>query len=176
MSWDAAGNELRALLHSWGWQSMNSGTASEPAAYTRSKTAEHTWIISRIPDLLIPKLGSPFRPGLLPPRALQPLVILLALEAKLVDEIRVRFQAVGQVHGERLRVHLRIVNREFDFECAKVRAADSLRHLRGVAHRTAPRVDPQFIAEAFGLNHERVAFPVRRGVTVPGRIGVFRLR
>ena len=38
---------------------------------------------------------SPFRPGLLPPRALKPLVILLALEAKLVDEIRIRFQAVG---------------------------------------------------------------------------------
>jgi hypothetical protein len=35
------------------------------------------------------------RPGLLSPRALKPLVILLALEAKLVDEIRIRFQAVG---------------------------------------------------------------------------------
>ena len=40
-------------------------------------------------------LRSPFRPGLLPPRALKPLVILLALEAKLIDEIRIRFQAVG---------------------------------------------------------------------------------
>src|SRR5438034_6258578 len=88
-------------------------------------------------------LREPIRilPPLLTAQALQPVVVLLALQAKLVDEIRVGFQGLGQVDGKRLRVHLRIVNREFDLESAEVRAAHLLRHLRRVAHRTAPRVD-----------------------------------
>src|SRR5258705_3057072 len=53
------------------------------------------------------------------------------------DEIRVGFQALGQVDGKRLRVHLRIVNREFDLESAEGRAAHLLCHLRRSEEHTS---------------------------------------
>src|SRR4249919_566042 len=58
---------------------------------------------------------------LLSSRALQPLVILLALEAELVDEFRVGLDALRQADGERLRVDLRVVDRQLDLERPEVR-------------------------------------------------------
>src|SRR5438105_875028 len=49
-------------------------------------------------------------------RTLQPLVVLLALQAELVDELRVGLKCVGQLDGERLRVDLRIVDGHLDLK------------------------------------------------------------
>src|SRR2546426_1219448 len=92
------------------------------------------------------------RDWLLPARSLQPLVIFLALEAELVDQFRVGFETLRQVDGEQLRVDLRIVNRQLDLECPEVRPPNLLGHLRGVAHRAAPGVGPQIVAEASRFN------------------------
>ena len=109
---------------------------------------------------------------LLSARALQPLVIFFALEAELVDQLRVRLEVLRQVDGERPRVGLGIVDRQLDLEGAEVRAAELFRHLPGVAHRAAPRVDPQVVAEAPRLDDERVAVPVPDRVAVPCRRGM----
>src|SRR5262245_15559583 len=97
--------------------------------------------------------------SLLAARALQPFVILLSLEAKFVDELGVGLEALRESDGERLRVNLRIVNGQLDLHRAEVGTPELLGHLRDVAHRAAPRVDPRVVAESSALDDERVAFP-----------------
>src|SRR5258705_2473512 len=66
---------------------------------------------------------------LLSARALQPLVIVFALEAELVDQLRVGLEGLRQVDSERPRVDLGIVDRQLDLEGAEVRAAELFGHL-----------------------------------------------
>src|SRR5215467_4515908 len=110
------------------------------------------WTILPVPPIL--------RPALLSPRPLEPFVVLLALGAELVDEFGIGLERLAERDGERLRVDLRIVDRHLDVHRAEVLAVEFLRHLRGVAHRAAPGVGPQIVAEPSGLDDERVAFPV----------------
>ena len=78
--------------------------------------------------------------------------------------------------GERLRIDLRIVDRQLDLERPEIRPPNLLRHLGRVAHRAAPGVGPQIVAEAAGFDDERVAFPVSDRIAVPRRIHVLRER
>ena len=81
---------------------------------------------------------------LLSARALQPLVIFFALEAELVDQLRVGLKVLRQVDGERPRVDLGIVDRQLDLERAEVRSAELFGHLPGVVSAAArQRCDAQ---------------------------------
>src|SRR5580765_6792519 len=118
-------------------------------------SAQSLRVLNRPPYLPYP----PHLP-LLPPRSLQPLVIFLTFRAELVDEFSVGLDALVEQDSERLGVHLRIVDRQRDFHRAEVLAMELFGHLRRVAHRAAPRVGPQIVAEPARLDHERVALPV----------------
>src|SRR5689334_13556673 len=98
---------------------------------------------------------------LLSPRSLHPLVRLLVLQTELVDQIRIELDVLRERHGERLRIVLRIVDRQLDLERAEIGPADPFGHHGLVAHRAAPRVDPEIVTKPGGGDDERVAVPVR---------------
>src|SRR5262249_37717722 len=120
-----------------------------------------------IPPIPIPPIW-----GLFTPRSLQPVVIPLALGAELVDELRIGLELLREGDCEWLRVDLRIVDRDLNLERPEIRTSDLLRHLRDIAHRAAPRVNPQIVAEAPGLDDERVAFPMPDRIAVPRGVHV----
>ena len=110
---------------------------------------------------------------------------LLVLETDELHQFSVEHDALVHPDGPRLRVGLRIVDRDVDFESAEIRSPEAFGQLRGVGQRIAvdiePPIDPRALSNGFmaGLPLSRASrianFCARRLVTkwqnVPTRTG-----
>ena len=87
-----------------------------------------------------------------------PLHRLLVFEAVVVDELGVDDDRLIQPYRPRLRVGLRIVDRDLDVEVSEARTADALGHTRLCRNRAAGNVEP-VVTESDRLDDERVTLP-----------------
>src|SRR5215831_378786 len=107
---------------------------------------------------------------------------LLVFVADELDELGVRHDLLVDANRERLRVRLRIVNRDVDLEPAEGGPAEALREFGLLAVRTAADVEPAVARTVFGaaqvvrVDDERVAVPMADGVAVPLRLRVALFR
>ena len=81
------------------------------------------------------------------------------------------FMCRATVHG--FGEHLGVIDGHIDVQAAEVGAADALRNASFAREEIARRVEPGIVTIARGFDHQRVAFPVGDGVTVPRRQHVF---
>ena len=79
--------------------------------------------------------------------------------------------ALVHPHGERLRVGLRIVDRDVDLQRAEVQPPEPLGDFAASVSGLPPDVEPAVVAEAGRLDDERVAFPLPDRVAVPPGCG-----
>jgi hypothetical protein len=71
---------------------------------------------------------------------------------------------------------LGVVDGDFHFQRSEVGAAQAFGHARRFGQWVAPHIEPQIVAETDGLDHQRVVFPVRHRVAVPGWLRIFGQR
>src|SRR5215471_3600848 len=113
---------------------------------------------------------------------LHPPAKLLVLVADELDELGVRHDLLVDADREWLRVRLRIVDRDVDFEPPERGPAEALCELGLLAVRTAADVEPAVARTVFGaaqvvrLDDERVALPMADGIAVPLRLRVALFR
>src|SRR5689334_19791606 len=77
-----------------------------------------------------------------------------------------------QQNGPRCGVRFGIVDGHLNLQLAEVRAPKPFRYFRGFGDGSAFFVRPRAISQTDGLNHQRVAVPLRRRVTFEGRLRV----
>jgi hypothetical protein len=110
------------------------------------------------------------------PHSPHTLVRFLILQTDFVDEFRIELEFLRQLRSPGLRVYLRVIGRDFEFEGSVIRPSSSLSECGGSAQRTAAHVGRQIVAETRRLNYERVAWPVGSGVAGPAGILILRLK
>ena len=86
----------------------------------------------------------------------QVIQVLLILKAHVVDEIRIKLDVLIEVNAPRFRIGLGIVDRQIDFQPSKIRPADALGDLRRIRNRIAQNIEPDAVAEALGVYHQRL--------------------
>src|SRR6267154_4899818 len=94
--------------------------------------------------------------------------VLLVLQANIIQQLRIGCKDLRNLDGPRLRVGLRIIDRELDFQRPVVRAPESFRDPGVFRERTAPGIEPQPVAETGSLHDQSIPFPFPRRVAVPG--------
>ena len=100
-----------------------------------------------------------------PDASLQMLDVLFVFFADIFQNTAVRDQALGEPDGERFRVQLRIVHRDFDVQMAEIASPEALHHMESVAVPVANGVEPGFVVEAYRIDYECVALPLAGRVT-----------
>ena len=100
--------------------------------------------------------------------------VTLILHAVVVDEFRIDSDVLRQSNGPRRGVGLSIIHCERYFQASKIGAADAFRNLSGACHRAAVAIKPHIIAKAIRDDHQRVAFPMTRGIAQGQRLRIFR--
>src|SRR5688572_3324557 len=95
---------------------------------------------------------------------------LLVLVADELDHVRVHLNLLIHPHSERLRVRLRVVDGDVDFETAETRSTVALGDHRLISQRTPSHIQPAIVAEVVGLRQQYVAFPAPDGVAIPPRL------
>src|SRR5580692_5303810 len=93
--------------------------------------------------------------------------VAVVLFADALDEIRVRYQAPGQLDGPRLAVRLRIVNGDVDIHVADLRPGKALRDAQGFGPRQPSHVEPGPTVLSGGLDHQRVLVPMADRIPHP---------
>src|SRR5436190_2931656 len=84
---------------------------------------------------------------------------LLQVVADVLERVRVRQQLLRLRVAERLRVHHRIVDRDFDVHVTEVSPNETLGQAHLLAVRVPGAVEPRLVVEARCLDDERVADP-----------------
>ena len=79
------------------------------------------------------------------------------------------------VHGKRPGVSSRIGDGGFDLQMTEIGAAETLDDVQLFGVRMAREIEPEFIVEADGIDHQGVAVPASDGIAVPGGIGIGRM-
>src|SRR6266850_7101029 len=74
----------------------------------------------------------------------------------------------GPAAGPRCGVRSRVVDGHLVRECFEVRAGNALDKVQLVRARICP-IQPLFLVETYGVDHQRVTFPLAGGVTQIGR-------
>ena len=98
---------------------------------------------------------------------------LVVLVADVLDQFRIRKQSLALSIGQRLRVRLRIVDRDLDIQVPDIAAPEPFDQVHCVAMRMAAAIEPGLVVEAGGVNDQGVAFPETDRVSQPGRLRIF---
>src|SRR4029079_14894348 len=94
-----------------------------------------------------------------PSRSLELLRELLALGADFVDQLSIRGELLAQRNTPRPGIRLRIVDRHFNLEMAKVGPVDALANRGGLGYHAAVPIYPDVVAESVGVDDQRVVRP-----------------
>jgi hypothetical protein len=94
--------------------------------------------------------------------------VFFVLVAVVLEDVGVGEKLIGELDGKGFGVHLGVVKGHFDIHVPVVAAAVAFHDVQGFAVGVAETVEPGFVVEAGGLDHERVAFPSADGVAEPG--------
>src|SRR5689334_23770968 len=92
---------------------------------------------------------------------------LETLETDLLHQLHVDREGLRQLHGPWASVGLRIVYGQLDLQPAELGTGQPLGDTRRAGERVAAHVQPQIVAEAGGLDDQRVTIPARSRVPVP---------
>src|SRR4051794_3836796 len=92
---------------------------------------------------------------------------LLVFETDLVDQLGIDDDPLMQRDGPRMRVGLRVVHRDLHLEMSEIGPPHLFAYLRSLRHDAAVPIDPGVVAQADRVDHERIAGPFRRRVTLP---------
>src|SRR6266481_3012942 len=80
--------------------------------------------------------------------------------AEVFENIAVRQQQLRDLEGERLGIHLGIVNGDLQVHMAEVTAAKTLLNVQRFADRVPDAVNPDLVVKTCRVNHQRFAFPM----------------
>src|SRR5438874_1658491 len=105
-------------------------------------------------------------------RTLNVVDILVVFLADVLHQIRSGHQARCELNLERLGVIRRILDQRLDFELAQTGARVPLQSMQLLTVRMSAEIEPELVVEADRIDHQRIAFIVADGVSVPGGIGI----
>ena len=100
--------------------------------------------------------------------------IFFIFEAHIFQQLRIRYDSLFQRNGPWFRVRLRVVHGNLNLQMPEVRPPEALGELSGIGKRAAVFIQPVSVPESAGRDYERIAFPLPRGLTVPGRLRIDR--
>src|SRR5579872_4927390 len=95
--------------------------------------------------------------------------IFLVFVADAFKNVGIGEKVMGDLDGERLGIHLGVVESHFDIQVSEVPAMEALDHPQRFAVRMPGRVERRFVIETRAFDDERIALPMPDGVAQPGR-------
>src|SRR5947207_11576452 len=98
----------------------------------------------------------------------------IVLVADEFDQFFIRAETPVDADGPRLRVRLRMVNRDVDLDAAVGRPAEALGDFRAARERRAVDVEPAFVPKADCLYNQRIAFISANRIAIPPGLRIVR--
>src|ERR1051326_4564910 len=93
--------------------------------------------------------------------------------ADVFAEVGIGEQFEGNGGSPRFHIGFRVVDRDFNLQRSNSAASEAFGHMHFVAMRMATIVNPCFLIKSYRLGDERVALPLRNGVTEPSWSCIF---
>ena len=99
--------------------------------------------------------------------------VLFIFGADSFENIGVGQEVKAIFDGERFGVHLGVIESHFYIHMSEIAAMVTLLDAEIFTVRMADYIEPGLVVEASRLHHQRVAFPMPRGVAEPGGLDDF---
>src|SRR5262245_5541718 len=100
--------------------------------------------------------------------------VFVVLFADTVAQVRIRYQTPHELHIPRLRIRLRIVNRDLDFHLPDFRPRETFDDPQRLGSRQTFHIEPGLAVLSDGLHDKRVLLPVADRISHPCGLRIFR--